>query len=187
MLCQFASAYLIEDIMHCLGVIPAYVNHLHVSCMFCAFYTDLPGGPDPNLTRCLPILQLWNITLQPKVKLLCLGEELPEQQHIGVSCVDELHLHLTTHHHLQPIQHLPHLVYCEGFLHQPSHERHGTYEHKQVVGPHKPESYMWLGFIKVKKKNLKMDVAGHLLSLSSSKHESMVFSLRTLFERANRM
>lgn len=69
---------------------------------------------------CSPVLQLWDITLQSKVKLLSLGEELPEQQHVGVGCVDELHLHLPAHHRLQPVQHLLYFVHCEGFLHQPS-------------------------------------------------------------------
>lgn len=150
-----------------------------------------------NLIECLtlwcpPVFELWYITLQPKVKLLCLREKLPEQQHIGVSRVDELHLHLTPHHCLQPIQHFPHFVHCEGFVHQPWQ----TYiKRKQVINwytrvPKNDKSSVHVWFSCRKNDwfwHWPGGVNGHLLSLSSSKHESIVFSLRTLFERANRM
>lgn len=71
----------------------------------------------------LPVLQLRDVTLQAQVELLGLGEELPEQQDVGVGRVDELHLHLGAHHRLQPVQHLLHLVHRERFFHQPAGRR----------------------------------------------------------------
>lgn len=69
-----------------------------------------------------PVLQLRNVTLQSKVKLLRLRKELPEQKHVGMGSVDEFHFDLTAHHCLQPVQHFPHFVHSESVLHQPSHK-----------------------------------------------------------------
>lgn len=141
---------------------------------------------------CSPVFELRYITLQPQVKLLCLREKLPEQQHIGVSCVDKLHLHLAPNHRLQPIQHFPHFVHSKGLIYQ-SWQTSNTRIYSLLHKPSSEGLTVWCSCHRksddfyFKGGSIEIDWKGHLLSLSSSKHESIVFSLRTLFERANLM
>ena len=82
----------------------------------------------PSQLRLLPlldgvqqvlVLQLRHVRVQVEMPLLCLAEQLLQQQDVGVAGVEQLSLHLAAHCLLDCLDDLLHLVHGEGVIVDP--------------------------------------------------------------------
>ena len=65
------------------------------------------------------VLKLGHVCVEIKMPLLCLAEQLLEQQDVGVTGVKQLALHLAPHRLIHRLNDLLHLVSCEGVIIDP--------------------------------------------------------------------